>query len=185
MNISSVELIQDLIERTREHINKAEQLKQLPLETLNWKKDQKSWSILECVEHLNRYGDFYIPEIEEKIKHSKSTSVDRFKSSGLGNYFANIMLPKEKLNTMKTFVSMNPLGSVLHPDVLSKFIQQQHLLIDALSLAKNVNLNTTKTSISISKWIKLKLGDTFRVVIYHNQRHIAQAERVLEQVSEN
>ncbi|RXM56703.1 hypothetical protein BOQ60_25350, partial [Chryseobacterium sp. CH1] len=31
-----------------------------------------------------------------------------------------------------------------------------------------IDLEKTKTSISISKLIKLKLGDTFRFVIYHN-----------------
>jgi hypothetical protein len=47
-----------------------------------------------------------------------------------------------------------------------------------LDKAKNVSLGKTKTGISISKLIKLKLGDTFRFVIYHNIRHIEQAKRV-------
>lgn len=49
---------------------------------------------------------------------------------------------------------------------------------------KNIDLNKTKTAISISKWFKLKLGDTFKVVIYHNERHIAQARKVCESESD-
>ena len=49
--------------------------------------------------------------------------------------------------------------------------------------SKNVNLDKIKTAISISKLIRLKLGDTFRVLIYHNERHIKQAEKVLHEAT--
>jgi uncharacterized damage-inducible protein DinB len=44
-----------------------------------------------------------------------------------------------------------------------------------LQSAREVDLNRTKTAISITKLITLKLGDTFRFVITHNERHMAQA----------
>ena len=88
------------------------------------------------------------------------------------------MLPKEKLNKMKTFKSMNPIGSNLDKTVLEKFLSQQKTLLELLQQAEKVSLTKNKTGISISKWIKLKLGDTFRIVIYHNLRHVIQAEKV-------
>lgn len=94
------------------------------------------------------------------------------------------MLPKEKLNKMKTIKSMNPVGSNLDKSVLDKFINQQKTLLELLKQAKKVNLTKTKTGISISKWIKLRLGDTFRVVIYHNLRHMIQAEKVVKEASD-
>ncbi|MBU2906930.1 DinB family protein [Arenibacter algicola] len=177
----SKDLLQDLLERTQENKNKAEGLKTLPSETLNWKSSPDSWSILECLEHLNRYGDFYIPEIEKRMASSQQRPAENFKSGWLGNYFAKTMLPQKKLNKMKTFKSMDPIGSTLDKEVLTKFISQQQALINLLNKSKEVDLTKTKTGISISKWIKLRLGDTFRVVIYHNQRHMAQAERVLKE----
>lgn len=182
MNIVSTDLIQDLVERTRNNINAAERFDQLTFKTLNHKNNPDSWSVLECIEHLNRYGEFYIPEIKNQIEASKYTATEKFKSGWLGNYFANSMLPKEKLKKIKTFKSMNPIGSDLNTAVLTQFIDQQHQLLDVLNRSKKVNLSKTKTGISISKWIKLRLGDTFRVVIYHNQRHIVQAEKVLNQI---
>ena len=177
----SKNLLQDLLERTQEIKHKAEGFKTLPLETLNWKSSPDSWSILECLEHLNRYGDYYIPEIEKRITASQYRPAEIFKSGWLGNYFANAMLPKEKLNKMKTFTSMNPKGSRLDKAVITKFIAQQQDLINVLKLASRADLTKTKTGISISKWIKLRVGDTLRVVIYHNQRHMAQAEKVLKE----
>ncbi len=182
MEVSSEELIDDLTRQTSEHIRQAEAFTHLPLETLNRKSDAESWSALECVEHLNRYGDFYIPEIRKQINTSRHLPAANFRSGRLGNYFAKSMLPKEKLNKMKTFKSMNPAGSRLNADVIKRFLAQQEQILELLKAAKEVNLTKTKTAISISKWIKLRLGDTFRVVIYHNERHILQATKVAEYI---
>lgn len=178
MNFQSTDLIEDLISRTKEVLNQAIELQQIGEEQLNWKPEASSWSILECIEHLNRYGDFYLPEIKERIQNSNTKPATAFKSGLLGNYFAKSMLPKEKLNKMKTFKSMNPVGSDLDVSLVDKFINQQRGLLDLLNKSRTVDLQKTKTSISISSWIKLRLGDTFRVVIYHNQRHMVQAGKL-------
>lgn len=80
---------------------------------------------------------------------------------------------------MNTFKEMNPFEKNLDQSVIDKFIKQQKELLDLLKLAESKNLTKIKTRISISKWIKLRLGDTFRVVIYHNFRHIKQAEKAI------
>lgn len=179
MKIRSEELIQDLIERTRQNINKAELLKTKTDDALNYKLAPQSWSALECLEHLNLYGRFYLPEIAKQIDQSRYPKETDFKSGLLGNYFANSLLPKEKLNKMSTFKSMNPLNSKLGRSVIDNFLEQQIQMLELLNKVHHISLNKTKTGISISRFIKLKLGDTFRVVIYHNQRHIEQAERAL------
>ena len=173
------DLLQDLKQRTKKVLTAAEVLLDLPLDELNYKPDPDTWSALECLEHLNRYGDFYLPEISHRIQSGSEKKNDLFRSGWLGNYFAKSMLPKEKLNKMKTFKSMNPNGSRLDKSTIDTFIDQQHQMLRLLTKADAVSITHTKTSISISKWIKLRLGDTFRVVIYHNQRHIVQAQKVL------
>lgn len=181
MHIPSEDLIRDLTKLTHENIRQVEDFSQLQIEILNRKPNAESWSILECIEHLNRYGDFYIPEIQKQINSSKHFPSGEFQSGLLGNYFAKSMLPKEKLNKMKTFKSMNPPGSDLSEEVLERFLDQQKQILELLEAAEEVNLSKTKTAISISKRIKLRLGDTFRVVIYHNLRHIMQAMKVVDE----
>ena len=183
MRTSKSRLIEDLISRTKANLNAVEQFKVLSEKELNWKENAESWSVLECIEHLNLYGDFYLPEIKRRIAQA-STAGDssEFKSGLLGNYFAKSMLPKEKLNKMKTFKDKNPSGSKLNKGVLHRFTDQQKEMLDLLNKARKVDLNKVKTAISITKLLKLRLGDTFRVVIYHNQRHIVQAEKVLRKI---
>ena len=180
MMMQTEKLIQTLLEQTRETINIAERLQHETTHALTWKENAQSWSILECLEHLNRYGDFYFPHIEKEIKKTKTAAVAEFKAGILGSYFAKSMLSKEKLNKMKTFKDKNPLNSNLDTSVIQTFIHQQMKLVDLLAQARNVNLNKVKIKTSISPLIRLKLGDTFQFIINHNIRHLKQIERIKE-----
>lgn len=120
---------------------------------------------------------FYLPAIEKSMRNPKVGNNQNFHSGVLGGYFAKSMLPKEKLNKMKTFKDMNPIHSQLDREVLQIFVHQQEKMLVLLQEARQVDLTKTKTPISISKFIKLRLGDTFHFVINHNWRHIEQAKR--------
>lgn len=183
MTIQSTDLISELTDITTLLIKEASNFKSLSIRHLNQKKDDTSWSVLECIEHLNRYCDFYIPEIKYRIQTSNYNYEPYFKPGILGNYFSKSMKYKPKLNYMKTFKSMNPIGSNLSPDVITTFIEYQNQLLTILHNCKSINLTNTKTAVSISKLIKLRLGDTLRVVIYHNQRHVVQAINSLKNYS--
>ncbi|CAL2076965.1 DinB family protein [Tenacibaculum sp. 190524A05c] len=180
MELTSAQLLNDLRIITERNLKFVEDFKNESQNNLNWRKSSESWSVLECVEHLNRYGDFYIPEISMRIEKSKYKNSKVFKSNWLGRYFSKMVSYREDLNNMKTFKSMNPLQSNLNKETLEKFIDQQHQILELLIRSETINLDKTKTAISISKIIKLKLGDTFRVLIYHNERHVQQAKKVLE-----
>lgn len=181
MKTSSENLILDLKERTRYHISQVEIFRQHPLDDLNWRNNPTRWSVLECIEHLNMYGDYYLPVIEREIVRNSSPAKAEYKPGLLGNYFANMMLPGERSRKIKTLKDKDPIGSTLDKKTLNRFLVQQEKTLELLEKGKTVNLNRIKIPISIATWIKLNLGDTFRVIIYHNQRHIEQARNVLEE----
>ena len=176
--MQSENLIQSLIDQTNQLLLHAQQLSEQPTERLTWKHDPESWSVLECLEHLNRYGDFYIPQIKNALGKNKLKPEADFKPGILGDYFAKSMLPTEKLNKMKTFKSKNPLNSNLDKSVIDTFIKQQLELIELLETSKIKNLSKIRIKTSISPLLKLKLGDTFRFFINHNIRHFAQIDRI-------
>lgn len=174
----SEKLINILCEQSKLIINQAKKLQTYDLNTLTWKENEISWSILECLEHLNLYGDFYLPQIENEIRNSTTKSDTEFRSGILGNYFAKSMLPKEKLNKMKTFKNKNPLNSKLDKLVIDRFINQQIKLLDLLNQSRNVSLNKVKIKTSISNYITLRLGDTFQFFTNHIIRHFSQIEQI-------
>ena len=71
MKTPTENLISDLIERTRQNLNRAQQLLDMNHDVLNHKISDSSWSALECLEHLNFYGDFYLPEIDRRINSGR------------------------------------------------------------------------------------------------------------------
>jgi len=179
-------LIQQLSKMVQQHIQEVEKFQSLDKTQLNYRQAEGKWSILECLEHLNLYGDFYLTEIEQRIlaRPSANASKKTFQSGWLGNYFATSMLPPEdgsKMKTMKTFKDKEPSdGSELPISTINRFLEQQKQMLHLLEIAKKADLNKVRTNITILKGIvRLKLGDTFRFVMNHNERHIIQAKKVL------
>lgn len=62
---------------------------------------------------------------------------------------------------------------------LSKFITHQYHLLNLLQVSKTANLNALRIPTSLSRLITLKLGDTFRFFIAHEQRHFVQIKNTL------
>lgn len=180
MQTDSVTLLNDLSRLTDACTLAVTKFKTLDAKQLNAKPNADSWSILECIEHLNLYGDYYLPEIQKQIlAQSGSKTPGKFRSGVLGGYFAKIMqVNNGKMKKMKSPKDKDPRNSSLTITTIDRFLKQQELLKSLLEQAKNVDLTKTKTAISLSKMIKLRLGDTFRFFIYHIERHVAQANRI-------
>lgn len=177
-------LISALIERAQQHLNVVEEFMLTDIGLLNFKSNPEKWSVLECIEHLNLYGDFYNPEFNKRIVSAKKSHKPNYRPSFLGNYFEKSMLPKEKLNKMKTFTNKNPHGSTLNKSHLERFIHQQQEFISILNKSRNLDLEKTKCNLTLGKYFKLRLGDTLRFVSAHNERHIQQAISTLKKANE-
>lgn len=198
MKIQASKLTQNLIEEIKTVLQKAQKLQDLSNDELNFRPNTESWTILECIEHLNRYSDFYLQEIEKRIdeKMDKSKSANNgksklsqdyiFKSGFLGNYSANSMLPNSKgkkagqINKMTTFKDKNPIHSGVDTRVLETFIDDQNEFIRLLEKSQYIDLNKTKVSLTLPL-LKFNLGDTFRFVINHEIRHFIQISTILSQ----
>jgi DinB superfamily len=177
--MQSETLIQNLWAQTEEIIGRAKALQSLDLGVLCWKDNETSWHILECVAHLKLYNDFYLPKIAAEIKHSNSHFEAQFKSGFLGRYFVKMISPKAKPNKMKTAKDKNPLNQSMDKNMIESFVHKQLTLLDLLQQAKLVSLQQIKIPTSISRFIRLNLGDTFQFLINHQLRHFKQIDDIL------
>ena len=142
------------------------------------------WSVIQVLEHLNSYGHYYIPAIEKSLQKDRPAT-EFFKPGWAGDYFTKIMKPTEEgvvKMKMKAPKDHRPVPSLDPKAVLDEFVRQQHALLDLLESAKAKNIGSIRTPISISRLIKLKVGDTFRFLIAHEQRHFLQIRRTLETI---
>ena len=183
--VNSVMLLETLREQTREIILQAEQLKKLPVETLEKNPAKDKWNVAQVLEHLNIYSRYYLDTIEKKIHHNQSTAKAYFTPGWLGNYFTKLMQPENNgviKKKMKAPANAIPVASPNAKEMLDEFIKHQHHLLNLLQIAKRHDINKNRIAISIAKLITLKLGDTFRFVIAHQQRHFIQIENTLKAV---
>jgi DinB superfamily len=152
----------------------------LPESRLNWKENPSSWSILECIEHLNLYCCYYNHQLRKSIARAKGKNypVEKPKSTWLGRKFIDMMHP-DNIKKQKTLKRMNPANSALDVSVLEKFLQYQRELHLIIGDAQSVNLNKSHVPVEFMKLLRMNLGDALTFVIVHERRHIAQAKNVL------
>ena len=83
------------------------------------------------------------------------------------------------MKPMKTFRKFEPKETNIEK-VFERFIDDQDKLIKWLELSKTVDINKSKITSAIGPIIRFKLGDAFRFLIGHNQRHIIQAKNAVK-----
>jgi hypothetical protein len=183
--MNAQELLNQLQADTRALILKVNHLLNEDPRLLSRKISPDKWSIAQIIEHLKSYGKYYLPEMQkalEKAEHAGKKARHEFTPGWLGNYFTRMMLPKEGkvTNRMQSPRDHWPAEDLNGREVLNEFLQQQHDLLDYLERAKKVNIGGVRIPISISRVIRLKLGDTFRFYIAHQERHFIQVANTLE-----
>jgi hypothetical protein len=179
------ELIGSLRQDVQETFLQLETIQQIPADILLRQPEPGKWSIAQVLEHLNGYNRFYLDVIEKGLKNNNYPSKQSYKAGWFGDYFTKMMQPR-KDGTIGNKMSA-PKAYNFGPDldverVLNEFRRGQQQLLALLENARKADLGRIKVPISISKLIKLKLGDVFRFVIAHQLRHFQQINRVKQHV---
>lgn len=174
-----LEEVAGITERNLEHIKK--KFSAYSDDQLNWKPNAAVWSCNEVFAHLNAYATFYHEAFNRKIEQTRFRIPSvTFTSSPLGrSAWQSMKLGKEK-NIKRKFNApkdYNPTvtASLVKSDTLQEFTVKQKELLDILEKSVAVNIRKVKVPISISKIVRLRLGDAFLFVAYHNERHMQQA----------
>jgi uncharacterized damage-inducible protein DinB len=183
MKFNSNSLLDALQADVRQIIFQAKQLENISYNELTIQPAPGKWSVAQVLEHLNIYSRYYIIAIEQKLNLNHSGPNIDFNSGWLGNYFTKLMKPKEDSSLAKKMKAPKNATPSSQPNVnmmLQEFISHQHHLLNLLQIAKTANLDYMRIPTSLSKFISLKLGDTFRFFVAHEQRHLVQINKMLK-----
>jgi len=179
------ELIDQLEADVKKIISAAEHLQTAEPIKLNYCPEEGKWSVVQVLEHLNAYNRHYLPLVERSMIHITKDVNAWFISGFLGNYFVSAMRPsnvfevKKKMRTGKAFT---PDKGANIETVFKEFFQHQNKLLNLLEVARRRNLNSVYVPTTFSKLIHFKLGDIFRFLIAHEQRHMIQARNAIKAV---
>jgi len=177
------ELIDKLQSDVKQIIAAAEHLRQADAVKLTYSPEEGSWSVVQCLEHLNAYNRYYLPQIDKSVAHISKDLNAWFIPGFWGDRFTKMMQPTnvyEIKKKMKAPKGYRPDKSLNVDVVFKEFFEHQNKLLRLLDISRKRNLNSIYIPITISKFIKLKLGDTFRFLVAHEQRHMIQARNALK-----
>lgn len=180
---NSIDLLNELQADVRELLATTAELKSEDPGVLLQQPSPGKWSVIQVLEHLNMYGNHYLPALEKALLRAKPSS-PFFKPGWLGDYFTRIMQPKDGVvsNKMQTPKSHQPTAKPDAFPVIQTFSTQQLYLLQLLEQAKEKNIGSVRVPISLTRFIKMKAGDTFRFLIAHEQRHFVQIANTLQKV---
>jgi hypothetical protein len=184
-NIATADLLEQLKADTRQIVLETKMLLYKDPEILLENPAAGKWSVVQIVEHLNTYGRYYLPHIHQSLRKHSFQPAPTYNAGWLGNYFTNSMKPtpeKKIRNKMKALKGHIPPAGLDSKTVLEEFLTQQQTLLQLLEQAALNNIARIRIPISISKLVRLKLGDTFRFLIAHHQRHFVQIENTLKEM---
>lgn len=152
-------------------------------EQLRWKPALNTWSIVECLQHLNLAERFYIRNIQHKVDALgllKTQPTDQIlKSDWIGKAMLFAVDPQVKLKLPAPGIIQPRKAADLVPaEVMAQFMELQNLLHTLLDKAVYLDWNQEKVMTLFGNRIKLRLGDALRMLVAHTERHMKQAMRV-------
>jgi hypothetical protein len=179
--MTTKELIKIVTDITEENINQVDKwMTKLSDKQLNWRPNPGVWSVAEILSHLNAYARYYHPAVKNKIETTRYRNAkEEFISSPLGRSAWKSMKLGRALNVKRKFKAPKGYNPSIDPSLVNgneliDFKANQNELLEILKLSANVNVRKVKIPISISKIVRLRLGDALMFVVYHNERHMQQ-----------
>jgi len=150
---------------------------------LNWKPDDKSWSVAQCLDHLITTHRQYFP-LFKKMAAGDAKPTFWEKASPLSGFFGRFLiksLDPSNLKKMKAPGKAQPSTSEISGDIVDRFCEHQHQVIEHLhNIGSDVDPDTTIITSPLIGFVTYSLEDCFKILVVHCQRHIGQAQRVTE-----
>jgi hypothetical protein len=151
-------------------------------EQLNWKPAADSWSVAQCLDHLISINHEYSPVFDRILKgeHRKTFLHSMpFLPVIFGRLMIKILSPTSQ-RKFKAPGAAQPSSSSIDPQIVDRFIaHQRETLAKMRSLGGRGPAGIIITS-PFAGAVVYSLLDTFRLIVAHERRHFAQAQRVME-----
>lgn len=147
-----------------------------------WKPSPDSWSVTECLAHLNLANTYYIRQIQKKVEDARNSTGTvegaQFTMSPNGRLMMKVVAPEVK-RKVPTPGIMKPVKGLESGPVFSHFIEMEELFLSLLPGTAKLHWEQEKVMSPIASWIRFRLGDVLIFVTAHTRRHINQALRVI------
>lgn len=151
---------------------------------LNWKPSPDEWSVGQCLDHLIISTRIYFPILDQVIAgQHRATFMERIPvlPDKLGPMLIKALTPGSTTAT-KTSAALEPSASAIAPKIALTFLRIQAQLIALMQGSADPRVQRTVITSPIMPMITYRVIDMYRFTLAHQQLHVIQAQRVLEQL---
>ncbi|GAB5535115.1 MAG: hypothetical protein Rubg2KO_13640 [Rubricoccaceae bacterium] len=151
-------------------------------EAFNWKPDAKSWSVGECVVHLNKISKGYLDVMEDAAAADSPRAGGPFTYGWLTRTFIKAVRPGSR--SMSTAPAMKPPAtegarSAIDKDrALASYDVDTGRYLQVITEADGLDLGRIKVASPFLPIARFKFGGLIEALGLHAMRHVQQAERV-------
>jgi hypothetical protein len=148
----------------------------------SWRPSPDQWSVGECIDHLNAMARAYLPVLDDGIADAIRRSVygqGPFRYNWIGRLHVRLSRPNSWIRA-RAQRSFQPASSRSRQEVMAAFRAYQVQYVDRLRQCNGLDLARARAASPVWRWLPMPLGSAFALLIAHERRHLAQAQRVLE-----
>ena len=155
---------------------------ELSEEAFNWKPDASSWSVGECVVHLNKISKGYLGPLEAAAAAEAPRGEGPFTYGWLTRTFIKAGSPGSRpLRTggaMKPPAAEGTRSAIDKARALARYDEDTARYLKAVGAADGLDLRRIKVRSPFLPVARFDLGGLFEALGLHALRHVQQAERV-------
>ena len=147
---------------------------------LKQRVDPNSWSVAECIVHLNMTSKEYLPLLDEALERANqegTTRKPKLKMDVMGRMLKWSLEPPARLK-VKTTNQFQPQDIEPIGELLTTFGSLQEQLKARIQKAGNLAIDKVKITSPFNERVKYNLFSAFQILVAHERRHLWQAEQV-------
>ncbi len=155
-------------------------LADLDEERFNWRPDERSWSVAQCLDHLNVANRVYLAVMRPAVEDARRRGVLRqgpIRPPMLERWFVRTLEPPPKFR-LPTPRKIVPAFRKTRAEVSEEWGRLQADLADLLREAASLDLNAARFKNPFLPLVHFRVGTGFLVIEAHERRHILQAKKV-------
>ncbi|MCB9225098.1 MAG: hypothetical protein R2780_01430 [Crocinitomicaceae bacterium] len=185
--------VQDQLQRINLLSEEIDKIKLIETSILRNRPDEKTWSVIEVVEHMVLAHKPYQSKLDDTLHQLPTATqpIDEIKSKAIPSFLIKRFPPvkgkiKFKMKTMKQFTPLLSVESLDEGEINQIFDQFQNSLVHLNKVikayrgkkVKNIRFNS-----AIGASVKFNVAEACEFIICHNERHLHQIKNILKKVN--
>jgi hypothetical protein len=144
-----------------------------------------SWSVAECVDHLNLTSRAYVAPLREALSRARTQgggAPSRFKRDFFGWMIWRAVRPNAGVK-VKTTPDFAPKLTAAPAELAAEFDRLQDEQVDVVRQADGLPINRVKIKSPFGPGLKYSVYSALTILPAHQHRHLQQAERAWKTIS--